>query len=130
VPAPPPVLLLDVDGVLNAVQMELPEGWRRGVVFVRELGPRAAIAWVARSLYNEPYLSVPMHHHTTLDRERGGRAEYGWTLEGSRFALSASAEGAAAPLEPGSESTKVYCRGVGLVRDDELELTAVFGNPH
>ena len=28
--APPPVLLLDVDGVLNAVQMELPEGWRRG----------------------------------------------------------------------------------------------------
>ena len=28
--APPPVLLLDVDGVLNAVQMELPDGWRRG----------------------------------------------------------------------------------------------------
>jgi hypothetical protein len=30
VSAPPPVLLLDVDGVLNAVQMELPEGWQRG----------------------------------------------------------------------------------------------------
>ena len=28
--APPPVLLLDVDGVLNAVQVELPDGWRRG----------------------------------------------------------------------------------------------------
>ncbi len=27
---PPPVLLLDVDGVLNAVCRELPEGWRRG----------------------------------------------------------------------------------------------------
>ena len=26
----PPVLLLDVDGVLNAVQMEPPAGWRRG----------------------------------------------------------------------------------------------------
>jgi uncharacterized protein len=77
---------------------------RRGVVFVRELVPRAAIAWVARSLYNEPYLSVPMRHHTTLDRERGGRAEYGWTLDSGRFALSASAEGADAPLEPGSEA--------------------------
>ena len=29
-PAPPPVLLLDVDGVLNAVQLDLPPGWRRG----------------------------------------------------------------------------------------------------
>ena len=29
-PAPPPILLLDVDGVLNAVQFDLPAGWRRG----------------------------------------------------------------------------------------------------
>jgi len=34
------------------------------------------------------------------------------------------------PLEPGDISTKVYCRGVGLVRDDDLELTAVYGNTH
>jgi hypothetical protein len=27
---PPPILLLDVDGVLNALQPELPEGWQRG----------------------------------------------------------------------------------------------------
>ena len=29
-PLPPPVLLLDVDGVLNAVRADLPEGWERG----------------------------------------------------------------------------------------------------
>ena len=28
--APPPVLLLDVAGVLNAVRRDLPDGWRRG----------------------------------------------------------------------------------------------------
>ena len=28
-PAPPPILLLDVDGVLNAVRVELRPGWRR-----------------------------------------------------------------------------------------------------
>jgi hypothetical protein len=28
--APPPVLLLDVDGVLNAALLDLPEGWQRG----------------------------------------------------------------------------------------------------
>jgi len=31
VPTPPPVLLLDVDGVLNAVLFDLPEGWQRGI---------------------------------------------------------------------------------------------------
>lgn len=27
------------------------------------------------------------------------------------------------PLEPGHESAKTYCPGVGLVRDNEAELT-------
>jgi hypothetical protein len=30
------------------------------------------------------------------------------------------------PLEPGEESLKTYCPGVGLVRDDDLELIAVY----
>jgi hypothetical protein len=29
------------------------------------------------------------------------------------------------PLEPGSESTKIYCPGVGLVADNELILNMV-----
>lgn len=32
------------------------------------------------------------------------------------------------PLEPGEESFKTYCPGVGLVRDDDLELVAVYRN--
>jgi hypothetical protein len=30
------------------------------------------------------------------------------------------------PLEPGSESNKVYCPGVGMVADGELELVSIF----
>ena len=41
---------------------------RRAVVFVRELVPRYAIAAIARFLYNEPYLSIPMRHHGGLAR--------------------------------------------------------------
>ena len=29
------------------------------------------------------------------------------------------------PLEPGEESFKTYCPGIGLVRDDDLELVEV-----
>jgi len=32
------------------------------------------------------------------------------------------------PLEPGEESFKTYCPGVGNVRDDDLELIAVYEN--
>jgi hypothetical protein len=34
------------------------------------------------------------------------------------------------PLDPNEESTKVYCRDVGLVIDEDLELTAIFGDDH
>ena len=44
------------------VRYRAPEGWRRGVTFVRELVPRRAIATVARVFYDEPYLAVPMRH--------------------------------------------------------------------
>jgi hypothetical protein len=32
------------------------------------------------------------------------------------------------PLEPGEESFKTYCPGIGLVRDDDLELVEVLNN--
>jgi uncharacterized protein YqjF (DUF2071 family) len=35
---------------------------RRGVVFIRESVPRRAIAFVARTLYNENYVALPMTH--------------------------------------------------------------------
>ena len=44
------------------VRREHPDGLRRGVVFVKELVPRRAIAAVARYLYNENYLALPMAH--------------------------------------------------------------------
>lgn len=37
------------------VVRETPEEVRRGVVFVKEIVPKAAIAYVARNLYGEPY---------------------------------------------------------------------------
>jgi uncharacterized protein YqjF (DUF2071 family) len=78
--------------------------WRRAVVFVRELVPRWAIATLARWIYNEPYLAVPMSHDIRVTPEAGGYATYGWRYRGKKFALAAEAEGPARPLVPGSEA--------------------------
>lgn len=58
------------------------DDWRRGVVFIREIVPKAAIAAVARAVYNERYTARPMRHALTW-REDGvtpASVEYGWRL--------------------------------------------------
>ncbi len=44
------------------VRREVDGEVRRGVVFIREIVPRRAIATVAKWAYNEPYISLPMRH--------------------------------------------------------------------
>jgi uncharacterized protein YqjF (DUF2071 family) len=59
---------------------------RRGVVFVKELVPRHAIAWLARWFYNENYIAVPMSHRNNkygLDR----RVTYGWRFAGQENSI-------------------------------------------
>lgn len=78
--------------------------WKRAVVFVRELVPRWAIAALARQLYNEPYLAVPMSHEIRVTPEAGGSALYGWRYAGASFELGVETHGPAQPLVPGSEA--------------------------
>lgn len=82
-----------------------PDGaWRRAVVFIRELVPRWAIATLARMVYNEPYLSVPMTHRVQLSAETGGEVAYGWRFGGADYSLTAAVAGPASPLAAGSEA--------------------------
>lgn len=80
-----------------------PEGWRRGVVFVKEIVPRMAIAAVARVVYNENYVALPMRHRVDVSVQAGGTVEYGWRTRGRWCALRARVRGPAAPLVEGSE---------------------------
>ena len=42
------------------VKRQVNEETRRGVVFIREVTPHLMVGWVARALYNEPYITMPM----------------------------------------------------------------------
>src|SRR5262249_8239888 len=57
------------------------DGERRAVAFVKELVPRRAIAFVARTFYNENYVALPMRH--VLEEHTAGiSATYGWRANG------------------------------------------------
>jgi hypothetical protein len=85
------------------VRRETPEGWRRGVTFVREIVPRRAIATLARVLYEEPYLACPMRHSL-----ESGRCEYAWRFGGRWHSLSAQFDSEPAHLAPGSAEEFIF----------------------
>lgn len=103
------------------VRRRLPDSSaRRGVVFVREIVPRAAVAAVARWLYNEPYRTARMEHRVSLDSTTGGNLEYRWNRGEGVHSMSARAEGPAPDrLEPGSEAEFIteHYWGYGRRRD-------------
>jgi len=85
------------------VRRKAPDGWRRGVIFVKELVPRAAIACVARWVYNENYHALPMRHEIRQPSPVAPpTVEYSWRLGGHWQGLSATAVGSAALPQPGS----------------------------
>jgi uncharacterized protein YqjF (DUF2071 family) len=86
------------------VRRDVADETRRGVVFVRELVPRPAIALVARVLYNEPYRALPMRYAITADAARGSTMrEYAWRASTEWTRLSARTIGPSRILETESE---------------------------
>ncbi len=57
------------------------KSWKRGVVFVKEIVPKAAITFVANTFYKEHYQTLPMRHNWDIS-EASQRIEYQWKCKG------------------------------------------------
>lgn len=96
----------------------------RGVVFIRELVPRRAIATVARLLYNEPYQCVPMScaAHPTPDGGIVVRHRFG---AGSSLTVRGAAEAIVPPAGSAAHWLTDHSLGVGRHRDGATRLYRV-----
>ncbi len=91
------------------VRREAKEETRRGVVFVKEVVPRRAIAWLARRLYGENYVALPMRHELAIPaagEAACGRVRYEWRLDGRWNRLEAELAGA--PELPAADSEETF----------------------
>ncbi len=70
--------------------------WRRGVCFLREIAPKPAVSFVARRLYGERYITLPMKHRIEPEL-----FEYGWKNRGRWNQLQVQTTGEPVPLPPG-----------------------------
>src|SRR5262245_30016906 len=88
------------------VRRRTSDGWRRGVVFVKEIVPRRAIASTARVLYNENYVALTMGHTLGYAPDAPARlasVSYRWSFEGRSSHVSLETESEPGPLLAGSE---------------------------
>lgn len=90
------------------VRRPMPDGSvRRGVVFIHEMVPRAAIAWVAHHHYGEPYVALPMREahlpgFVGEDEQPVRTLLYEWKQEKQWERIVALAVGAPRPMRSGS----------------------------
>jgi uncharacterized protein YqjF (DUF2071 family) len=85
------------------VRRRADEGWRRGVVFVKEIVPRAAIALAARLLYGENYVALRMQHRIAEGPGANG-VSYSWWLHGREHRIEMSVAGPVDDVDEGSEA--------------------------
>lgn len=93
-------------------------GWKRGVVFVREIVPKPAIAIVANTLFRERYLARPMRHRW---HEQDGllEVEYAWRQAGRWQSFGLQTENAPVDLKEGSEAEFITEHFWGYARRDD-----------
>ena len=92
--------------------------WRRGVVFVRELVPRPAVALLAHFLFGEPYKTLPMRlrHHavpeqrsTAVGQERAATTvRYSWRYAKIWNHVEATADTTHDPRYPDPASEEAF----------------------
>jgi uncharacterized protein len=77
-------------------------GEKRGVVFIREFVPRAAITLIARTLYDEPYATLPTRSSIVATPQELN-VRYDWRHGKVWQSLAVAASPVAQPIPAGSE---------------------------
>jgi uncharacterized protein len=101
------------------VRRKSVDTWRRGVVFIRELVPRRAVALVARAFYGERYIAVPKKHkveQTNADL----KVKYSWRRRCKWESLRMSAGGEPQSIPAGSHAE--------FITEHHWGYTSVHGN--
>lgn len=89
------------------VRRDLGSEVRRAVTFIREVVPRRLIASVARAMYNEPYVALPMSSEIkTADADASTRARYSWRSRAAEHRIEVVARGA--DRQPAPESDEAF----------------------
>ena len=101
--------------------------WKRGVVFIKEIVPKWALTFVANTVYNENYETMPMEHSWNTENDIR-TVEYKWKKRGKWNSMSVTASVDKFEIDPDSETEFIteHYWGYAKVNDrksNEYEVT-------
>ncbi len=76
--------------------------WKRGVVFIKEIVPKPALAFIANRFYKEHYESLPMRHAWKQEKDLL-TIQYEWKKNAQWNTIAATIYPQLQPLQPESE---------------------------
>lgn len=77
--------------------------WKRGVVFIKEIVPKAALTFVANTVYSENYETMPMEHYWS-SKNNNRIVLYKWKKAGNWNVIKITASIEKFKIEPNSET--------------------------
>jgi uncharacterized protein YqjF (DUF2071 family) len=101
--------------------------WKRGAVFIKEIVSKPALTFVANTLYNEHYQTLPMRHHWE-ENSKNRVVEYQWKKNKAWQSFKVCATLTATEIEKESETEFIteHYWGYAKVNDNvsnEYEVT-------
>ena len=92
---------------------------RRGVVFISEIVPKAAIAWVANTIYKEKYSATAMKHLVSEIQDEL-LLSYSWQWKGKENLISATVDKHATIIQPGTKEDFIFEHYYGYAKVNEM----------
>jgi len=84
------------------VKHKAKDGWRRGVVFIKEIVPKLAISTIANLIYKEHYETCKMRHQWDITSDTL-LINYGWKKKGLWNEIEVLAKNTPLDILPGSD---------------------------
>ncbi len=100
------------------VKRKVNNKWRRGVVFIKEIVPKPALAIIANTIYRENYESLPMTHSWT-EELYSRSVEYKWKRKSQWQGFMVKAEKQSSEIIQGSEAQFITEHYWGYVQINE-----------
>lgn len=98
---------------------------KRGVVFIQEIVPKAALAWVARTVYGEPYKTCPMKHvHRVRPDKDDLFVSYSWMWSGQKQVIKVTGRLEPEEMPVGSEAEFITEHYWGYTRIHDRKTNA------
>lgn len=110
------------------VRQKVKSGWRKGVVFIKEVIPSKLVGCIAKWLYHENFAALPMHHHIYTGND-GRHTEYYWEQESKPGYLKLCSQLQPEPAVPGSLPAFIHDHYIAFTKTKKHSYTFDIQHP-